>query len=219
MAGCTGAITQDMQRIIRLLVLDVEPIVLRGIEAVLRPDSRLKLRCAGSLDEALALLAESPSDAVLFDPAQLAAGIAATSAALRRACPHARLLIFSAAPRPPSSDAADGYLSKHSDPAEVAPLVWRAVAPAGAPECQPLAAALPTVSPAEWSVARLVAEGLTNVQIAARLHVSVNTVKTHLARVMSRFGWRRRSELARDWPRRDAAAVVSRASGENHPNG
>lgn len=46
------------------------------------------------------------------------------------------------------------------------------------------------------TVALLVAEGLTNDEIAARLHVSQATIKSHLATVMRRLDIRSRTQLA-----------------------
>lgn len=50
---------------------------------------------------------------------------------------------------------------------------------------------------AEHEVLRLVAQGLTDRQIAERIHVSPRTVQSHLASVKRKTNTRRRSELAR----------------------
>ena len=42
----------------------------------------------------------------------------------------------------------------------------------------------------------LVAEGLTNPQIAERLFMSRSTVKSHIEHIFAKLGVRRRSELA-----------------------
>lgn len=49
----------------------------------------------------------------------------------------------------------------------------------------------------ERAVARLVAAGLTNQDVAARLYVSVKTVEYHLAQIYAKLGIRSRRELAR----------------------
>ena len=49
----------------------------------------------------------------------------------------------------------------------------------------------------ELTVARLVAEGLTNREVAERLFVSPHTVNTHLRHVFSKLGINSRVELAR----------------------
>lgn len=53
------------------------------------------------------------------------------------------------------------------------------------------------LSPAQQRVAELVGEGLTLDEIAARLGVSLNTVRTHLNRVFEKTGVRTRPALMR----------------------
>ncbi|MER7442294.1 response regulator transcription factor [Micromonospora avicenniae] len=48
----------------------------------------------------------------------------------------------------------------------------------------------------ELAVVRLVAQGQTNEEIAARLYVSLSTVKTHVAHVQRKLGVRNRVEIA-----------------------
>ncbi|WGX98573.1 response regulator transcription factor [Nocardioides sp. L-11A] len=48
----------------------------------------------------------------------------------------------------------------------------------------------------EYDVLELVAEGLQNKHIAGRLHLSVRTVETHVARLLQRTGCGERGELA-----------------------
>ncbi|MEO6104577.1 MAG: response regulator transcription factor [Pseudoxanthomonas sp.] len=53
------------------------------------------------------------------------------------------------------------------------------------------------ISPRELVVLREIAAGHSNKQIAINLHVSPNTVKTHVARLFGKLGARRRTEALR----------------------
>lgn len=51
------------------------------------------------------------------------------------------------------------------------------------------------LTPAEKRVFTLVLEGLSNQEIAEKLNVSVNTVKTHVARILKKNSVKNRREL------------------------
>lgn len=55
---------------------------------------------------------------------------------------------------------------------------------------------VPVLTAREQDVLRLVAEGLTNKQIAQRLFISPDTVKTHLSRIMQKLGVSTRTQAA-----------------------
>ena len=61
----------------------------------------------------------------------------------------------------------------------------------------PAAPGLGMLSARERELVTLVAQGHTNAQIAARLHISVRTVSSHLDRIRDKTGYRRRADLTR----------------------
>lgn len=57
------------------------------------------------------------------------------------------------------------------------------------------------LSPSELQVARLIAEGQTNREVAAALFLGERTVASHLTHIYAKLGIRSRTELARQLPR------------------
>ncbi|MEU3971482.1 response regulator transcription factor [Streptomyces bacillaris] len=76
---------------------------------------------------------------------------------------------------------------------------------AAAPGAVPARPGAPQLSPREREVVVLLAEGLTNAEIATALSITVGTVKTHLTNVQAKLGARNRVEIAA-WAWRNGVA-------------
>jgi DNA-binding NarL/FixJ family response regulator len=74
----------------------------------------------------------------------------------------------------------------------LAPSITKRLIASFAPQASPAAYSLPDLTPRETEVLTLLAEGLSNVEIADRLFVSDATVKTHVAHILTKLGVRDR---------------------------
>jgi DNA-binding CsgD family transcriptional regulator len=57
-------------------------------------------------------------------------------------------------------------------------------------------AAVPTLTTRQREVAALVADGLPNREIAARLHITERSAESHVERIRMRMGFRSRAQIA-----------------------
>ncbi|MET9492335.1 response regulator transcription factor [Nocardia sp. NPDC006630] len=104
---------------------------------------------------------------------------------------------------------ATGFLVKHTEPADLvkavrvvadgdallSPSVTRRLVAEFASHAKPAPAALTELTEREREVMALVAEGLTNAEIAQRLFMSPATARTHVSRILLKLGARDRTQL------------------------
>ena len=198
----------------RVLLADDHPLMLTSLRMLLEPEHEV----VGTVTDGQALLDAAERlrpDLVITDVEMPGLdGIAATRS-LQASLPDMRVLILSVHTEPSRVRAAFeagawGYLTKSSAPEEIAlavrevladrfyvsPAVARAaVGPARHPESAPQAEGV-ALTPREEEILRLVAEGLSNRQIASRLGMAVTTVRTHLSSVYGKLQVKTRVELA-----------------------
>ena len=170
---------------------------------------------AGTLPAVLAMLESyADIDLVLLDLHMPGSHGLAGLAAVRAQHPGVAVVVVSANEDPrvvrrALDHGAAGYLPKSSGLEELREAIltvldcaqWlppglrAAVASAeSAPEDAALAARLASLSPQQFRVLSLVAEGLLNKQIADRLDVQERTVKAHLSAIFDRLGVRNRTQ-------------------------
>jgi DNA-binding CsgD family transcriptional regulator len=68
------------------------------------------------------------------------------------------------------------------------------------------------VSPRQREIMLLLAKGLSDKEIAARLQLSPHTVRTHLQRLYAQHGLRNRAEAAATWTSRGRAESAEDAN-------
>ncbi|MFC4149758.1 response regulator [Micromonospora mangrovi] len=187
---------------IRLLLADDHPVVRAGLRAVLETEPGLDVVAeAATAEAAVARAAEGDIDVVLMD-LQFGGGMtgAEATAAITAGPAAPRVLIVTtydtdADILPAIAAGATGYLLKDAPPEDLAAAVRTAAAgrTALAPSVadrlmnrlrDPRAA----LTPRETEVLTLVAGGLSNQAIGARLHLTEGTVKSHLARIYTKLG-------------------------------
>jgi NarL family two-component system response regulator LiaR len=200
------------QRRIRVVIADDHPLLRRGLEAALQLYDDIELAAqADDGAEAVAICERIQPDVVLMDLVMPGLeGAAATREVLRR-CPGAKVLVLTsysdeALIQEALNAGAIGYLMKDVSGAQLAEAIRRAHD--GRPTLAPEAAevlmrqvAAPgaqgdDLTPRERQVLRLLADGLTNTEIAERLVVSLSTVKGHVSSVMAKLGASTRTEAA-----------------------
>lgn len=198
-----------------LVVVDDDVLVRSGLRLIFDSEPDLSVVGeAGTGTEALAVVEATDPDVVLMDVRMPDLdGIAATEALLARGG-RARILIVTTFEDDDYlygalAAGASGFLLKRARPEELVHGV-RVVA-AGTSlvlpdltrklisERQPRrrargAAALPQLTEREADVLRLVASGLSNAEIGARLHLSPETIKTHLSHVLAKLAARDRTQ-------------------------
>ncbi|MFC7430381.1 MULTISPECIES: response regulator [unclassified Agrococcus] len=189
---------------IRVLVVDDHEVVRAGIVALLAAADGIEV--VGEADDgeaAIARVAAHEPDVILMDLRMPGLGGVEATRRIVDADAAARVLVLTTYETDDDilaaiAAGASGYLLKAAPAAEVvagirsvaagetalAPSVARAlVRAAREPEASAVA-----LSPREAEVLALVAAGLTNREVGARLYVGEATVKTYLARVFDKLG-------------------------------
>lgn len=204
---------------IRVLVVDDDALVRSGLTLMLDGADDLRVVGeAGDGEQVPAALDTHPTDVVLMDIRMPRVnGIAATARARARANPPEVIVLTTFDTDENVLRAlragACGFLLKDAPPAEIAAAIRRVAA--GEPILSPRVtrrlmdraateagayskarSALSGLSAREHDVAVAVGQGRTNAEIAAELHVSIATVKSHITRVLTKLEAGNRTQIA-----------------------
>ncbi len=201
------------RQLIRIGIVDDHPVVGEGTAAILRAQPDLEVvDVVPSLDAAddAGLFEGDRVDVVLLDirlgtdsglralaPRPGEGEIVAPTAG----GPRPAVIVLTAYDYPQYADAAlrlgaAGFVLKTAPIPELVDAIRRVAAGGLAFAVRPTGAGVTRLSPREYDVVRLVADGRTNDEIGASLGIGSKTVETHLARLFERLGVASRTELA-----------------------
>lgn len=201
---------------IRVLLADDHAVVRKGLRSTLESNPEIEI-CAEASNgqEAVALALQVRPDVVIMDVNMpISNGLDATRA-ICAAHPDTRVLILSAHDsdqlvREILLTGARGYVLKTDAPEDLAAAVVAVAAGRlfftsstsdlvlrRLREASPAVEAEARVTPREKEIIRLLADGNSNKEIAARLDLSIKTVETHRKNVMAKLEFRSLSDLVR----------------------
>jgi two-component system NarL family response regulator len=190
---------------IRILLVDDHPLLRDGLRASIGVETDMKVVAeASNGQEAVELFREHRPDITLMDLKMPVVGGVQAIRAIRGQFALAKVIVLSTYEgdedihRALEAGAAT-YLLKDTlskDLVRVVRAVFAGERPLSVSVAQRLAdrALQPTVTARELDVLRLIAEGLRNKEIAARLGIGEETVQGHVRNILSKFGLHDRTE-------------------------
>jgi DNA-binding NarL/FixJ family response regulator len=210
-----------------VFVIDDHRMFAASIERVLadEPDVQV-VGAAGTLDEALDALVHTVVDVVLVDYTLPDSDGPLSIGSLHRAVPHAKIVVLTgmrdeAAVAAALEAGCDGYITKDRPPAELVGAIHSVMAGATAVSSDLLSGTVvrlrrstthPAITRREREILALVAEGVSNAKIAARLHISVNTVRNHVQSLLTKLEAHSRLEAVANAVRRGVLPSPARGS-------
>ncbi len=198
----------------RLLVVDDEPNLLRAVEAVLRGEG-FEIMTARSGREALVAVAQSLPDLIVSDVRMPGMDGFELARKLRASAHSALVPIVFLTAKDETEDRIEGfesgvdvYLTKPFEPDELIAVIKNILQRVertrstiarlvGDEEQETVFVRDEQLTEAEWRVAREVARGASNKEIADQLNLSVRTVENHVSRILAKKNFTNRVEIAR----------------------
>ena len=192
----------------RVLIVDDDPLIRKSLSLMLGREADITVvGTATNGGEALEMCGAHQPDVVLMDIRMPSVdGIAATRL-IKKAYPQVRIMMLTTFDDKPNiqqalAAGADGYLIKTDQISTIAGklrVLLDGVGVLGADVLKKLAAlenpALEELTSRERDIARLVAQGLTNKEIAAQLFLSEGTVRNHIVVIMEKLEVTNRTQL------------------------
>ena len=192
----------------KLLIVDDDPLIRKSLEISLSREADIAvIGLANDGTEAIEICNNNLPDAVLMDINMPGMdGIAATRL-IKSRYPLVKIMMLTTFDDRPNiqqalAAGADGYLIKTDKISSIAGKLRLLVEGTGvlgadvlkklAPQENP---ALKTLTPRERDIARLVAQGLTNKEIAARVYLSEGTVRNNIVVIMEKLNVTNRTQL------------------------
>ena len=201
--------TRDIDKPVRVLCVDDHAFLVAGLRA--RLDIEPGMEFVGRLDTANDLVSHvrrTRADIVLMDIEMPGADVFEAIHDLRGRCPDVRTILLSAHVRDKYLDSAFasgawGYLTKSDSPDEVIDGIWKvtngesAVSPDVMARQNPKGSKLARLTTRETQILRMIANGMSRTDIAARLHRSPMTIDNHRKSILKKLGVHDRVELVR----------------------
>ncbi|MGO8685230.1 MAG: response regulator [Thermoleophilia bacterium] len=197
---------------ITVMIVDDHALVRLGLHVVLDACDNIEVVAeAADGEEAIDQFARTTPDVVLMDLVMPVMDGATATAAIRRRCPCAKVVALTSFSDEDIIEGAlragaVGYVLKTVSGQEIAAAIR--AAHAGNPTLSSVATRTlmrvmsdgdrpaEALSKREREVLALVAQGLSNNEIAARLFLASSTVKTHVSRILAKLGASTRTEAA-----------------------
>lgn len=205
----------------KLVLVDDHAVVRAGLRALISGQSDMEVVGeASSGADALLQIARLKPDVAIVDISMPGMSGIELIGRIRKAHPGTRTLALTmfddvAYARAVLVAGGSGHVVKDADPAMLLSAIrtvrrgrtFVALGDKGSAECDARELMIPAesrtrrsgqmLSPREWQILELLAQGYTNREIAECLPISVKTVETHRARIVEKLGLRSRAELVR----------------------
>ena len=191
-----------------LLIVDDDALIRKSLSLMLsREEDITVIGTAENGAEAVQMCKTQPPDVVLMDIRMPNVdGIAATRL-IKKTHPNVRIMMLTTFDDKPNiqqalSAGADGYLLKTDEIADIAGKLRALMAGVGILDAQvlkkltvPESTVLEQLTLREGDIVRLVAQGLSNKEIAAQLFLSEGTVRNNIVTIMEKLDVKNRTQL------------------------